>query len=180
KAAIQTASPRDVVSCSTHAPLSPGSTFDATRMPPSSHAAHCSCQALIGAPLPASRSPCVAAIPLDTGGASVVPRGAEQAPASMAQAISAMQARPFPARSGWRIRDSGDRPMGKTVAEVPADKLALYEKLVATLPGVERKGATVPYTSVNGHMFSYLTKTGTLALRLPAEAREAFLAKYKT
>jgi hypothetical protein len=60
------------------------------------------------------------------------------------------------------------------------DKLDLYEKLIATLPGVERKGATVPYTSVNGNMFSYLSKTGTLALRLPAEAREEFLKKYKT
>jgi hypothetical protein len=70
--------------------------------------------------------------------------------------------------------------MSKAPAEVPADKLALYEKLVATLPGVQRKGATVPYTSVNGNMSSYLSKTGTLALRLPAEAREEFLAKYKT
>ena len=33
---------------------------------------------------------------------------------------------------------------------------------------------------MNGHMFSFLTKTGTLALRLPADAREAFLKKYKT
>jgi hypothetical protein len=64
--------------------------------------------------------------------------------------------------------------------EIPADKLGLYEKLVATLPGVERKGATVPYTSVNGHMFSYLSKMGTLALRLPDETRDAFLKKYKT
>ena len=47
------------------------------------------------------------------------------------------------------------------------DKLALYEKLVATNPKVERKGATVPYTSVNGHMFSYLSKEAKLALRLP-------------
>jgi hypothetical protein len=61
---------------------------------------------------------------------------------------------------------------------VPTDKLALYEKLVATLPGVERKGATVPYTSVNGHMFSYLTKRGTVALRLPEKERTAFLEKY--
>jgi hypothetical protein len=43
--------------------------------------------------------------------------------------------------------------MSKEPAEVPADKLALYEKLVATLPGVQRKGATVPYTSVNGNMW---------------------------
>jgi hypothetical protein len=69
--------------------------------------------------------------------------------------------------------------MAKADPEVPADKLELYEKLVATLPDVDRKGATVPYTSVNGHMFSYLSKTGTLALRLPEEAREDFRKKYK-
>ena len=64
-------------------------------------------------------------------------------------------------------------------AVVPSDKLELYEKLVATNPSVERKGATVPYTSVNGHMFSYLDKEGKLALRLPAGERESFLIKYK-
>jgi hypothetical protein len=61
----------------------------------------------------------------------------------------------------------------------PSDKLELYEKLVATNPNVERKGATVPYTSLNGHMFSYLSKQGKMALRLPAAEREAFLKKYK-
>lgn len=60
-----------------------------------------------------------------------------------------------------------------------SDKLELYEKLVATNPKVARKGATVPYMSVNGHMFSYLSKEGKLALRLPALEREAFLKKYK-
>jgi hypothetical protein len=40
------------------------------------------------------------------------------------------------------------------------DKLALYDKLVATNPAIGRKGATVPYTSLNGHMFSYLSKGG--------------------
>jgi TfoX/Sxy family transcriptional regulator of competence genes len=64
-------------------------------------------------------------------------------------------------------------------ATAPSDKLALYEKLVATNPKVERKGATVPYTSLNGHMFSYLSKEGKLALRLPTAEREAFLKKYK-
>jgi hypothetical protein len=62
---------------------------------------------------------------------------------------------------------------------VPPEKLELYEKLVATNPNVERKGATVPYTSLNGHMFSYLSKQGKMALRLPAGEREAFLKKYK-
>ena len=60
-----------------------------------------------------------------------------------------------------------------------ADPTALYDQLVATLPGVERKGDTVPYTSLNGHMFSNITKAGTLALRLPEDARDAFIAKYK-
>ena len=70
--------------------------------------------------------------------------------------------------------------MAKAAGVVPSEKLALYEKLVATNPRVERKGATVPYTSLNGHMFSYLSRTGTLALRLPAGERDAFLKKYKT
>lgn len=58
--------------------------------------------------------------------------------------------------------------------------LALYEKVVAQLPGVERKGDTVPYTSLNGHMFSALHKDGSVALRLPKDERERFLKKYKT
>ena len=64
--------------------------------------------------------------------------------------------------------------MERTVAQ------ALYEKLVATNPRVERKGDTVPYTSLNGHMFSALHKDGTVALRLPSPGRESFLKKYKT
>jgi hypothetical protein len=73
----------------------------------------------------------------------------------------------------------GGHPVGKA-ASAPDDKLKLYEKLVATNPAVERKGATMPYTSLNGHMFSFLTKAGKLALRLPAKEREIFLKKYKT
>jgi len=69
--------------------------------------------------------------------------------------------------------------MGKPAAAAPADKVQLYEKLVATNSKVERKGATLPYTSLNGHMFSYLSKNGTMALRLPPEERETFLKKYK-
>jgi TfoX/Sxy family transcriptional regulator of competence genes len=69
--------------------------------------------------------------------------------------------------------------MAKPTSTAPADILASYEKLVATNPKVERKGATMPYTSVNGHMFSFLTRTGTLALRLPAEDLEAFRKKYQ-
>ena len=62
---------------------------------------------------------------------------------------------------------------------IPAEKLVLYEKLVATNPSVERKGATHPYTSLNGHMFSYLHPSGAMALRLPKDEREKFLKKYR-
>src|SRR5580704_431376 len=79
----------------------------------------------------------------------------------------------------YNIFSEEDRRVAKAEIKVPLEKLALYEKLVTTNPNIERKGATVPYTSVNGHMFSYLSKEGKLALRLPAVERTAFLKKYK-
>ena len=70
--------------------------------------------------------------------------------------------------------------MPKADPKVYAANLALYEKLVATNPTVQRKGATMPYTSVNGHMFSLFTKDAYVALRLPPDAQQEFLKKYKT
>jgi hypothetical protein len=65
--------------------------------------------------------------------------------------------------------------------DIPADKLALYDKLIATHPEIERKGAANPYTSLNGHMFSLLLgPRGVIALRLPEDEREKFLKKYDT
>jgi hypothetical protein len=55
-----------------------------------------------------------------------------------------------------------------------------YDRLIAMLPDVARKGATIPYTSLNGHMFSFLTDSGTLALRLPADVRDEFLERFGT
>lgn len=65
-------------------------------------------------------------------------------------------------------------------ANMPADVLEAYDRLIATQEGVERKGATMPYTSVNGHMFSYLSGPGTLALRLPPADRQAFIERFET
>src|SRR5438128_12506894 len=70
--------------------------------------------------------------------------------------------------------------MPKPIAAAPAATVALYEKLVATIPSVERKGATIPYTAHGGNMFSMLSKQGFVALRLPEPERSAFLKKYKT
>ena len=60
------------------------------------------------------------------------------------------------------------------------EKIGLYDRLVAAHPGAARKGDTIPYTSLNGHMYSYFSKDGFLALRLPAGARNEFLEKYQT
>ena len=70
--------------------------------------------------------------------------------------------------------------MSKTSKLPPQDKIDLYDQLIATHPDIERKGVTNPYTSLNGHMFTHLSKDGTLGLRLPKEEREAFLERYNT
>ena len=62
----------------------------------------------------------------------------------------------------------------------PSAKVELYESLIATVPGLERKGDANPYTSLNGNMFTLLHQSETLAIRLPEEAREKFLKKHKT
>jgi len=65
---------------------------------------------------------------------------------------------------------------------IPPERLEAYDRLIATLPGtgIARKGAKVQYTSVNGHMFSYLDADGTLALRLPTAERERFIGAHGT
>ena len=61
---------------------------------------------------------------------------------------------------------------------IDASKLAVHEKLIASYPAIERKGDTIPYTSHNGHMFSLLSKDGSLGFRLSKEDRDEFLKKY--
>lgn len=61
-----------------------------------------------------------------------------------------------------------------------SETLALYDAIIRTVPGIERKGDTVPYTSLNGNMFSALDSEGTLRIRLPKDVLETFLIKYKT
>lgn len=60
----------------------------------------------------------------------------------------------------------------------PDELLKYYDQLIVTSKGIERKGATMQYTSLNGHMFSFLDKEFQFGLRLPAGVREEFLKKY--
>lgn len=56
---------------------------------------------------------------------------------------------------------------------------SLYDKLIATIPEIERKGDANPYTSLNGNMFTLLHQQ-KLAIRLSEDERDKFLKKYKT
>jgi len=65
-------------------------------------------------------------------------------------------------------------------SSIPSDKVVLYDRLIATIPEIERKGAANPYTSLNGNMFTLLHQSRALAIRLPEDKREEFLKKHKT
>jgi hypothetical protein len=67
----------------------------------------------------------------------------------------------------------------KTVVKT-TDKVALYDKLIATRPEIERKGDANPFTAVNGNMFTILLGSERLGIRLPEEERAKFLEKYET
>ena len=68
--------------------------------------------------------------------------------------------------------------MAKAKYQGPADRLALYEELVASVDGVERKGAANPYTSRNGYMTSFIDKAGEVSIRLDKADRETFIERY--
>jgi TfoX/Sxy family transcriptional regulator of competence genes len=67
---------------------------------------------------------------------------------------------------------------GSSSGAIPPERLVAYDRLIALLPDVQRKGAKLPYTSVNGHMFSFLGDGGALALRLPPAERDAFVERF--
>jgi len=70
--------------------------------------------------------------------------------------------------------------MGETPKNPPKEKVELYDRLIETHSDIVRKGVSNPYTSLNGHMLTHLSKDGTLGIRLPKDEREAFLEKYNT
>ena len=59
----------------------------------------------------------------------------------------------------------------------PAEALERYTAVVEGSGDVV-KGAKNPYTSRNGHMFSFLDPEGTMAIRLSDELYDDFLSQY--
>lgn len=53
-----------------------------------------------------------------------------------------------------------------------------YDRLLALDDRFERKGRSMPYTSLNGHMYSFLTPQGVLGVRLSPSDRAAFEAEH--
>ena len=68
---------------------------------------------------------------------------------------------------------------GGSKYEGPREALELYTEAVdSSGSDCVVKGAKNPYTSRNGHMFSFLDADGGMALRLSDELRDEFLATY--
>jgi hypothetical protein len=61
----------------------------------------------------------------------------------------------------------------------PPDALERYAAVVEGV-GEPVKGAKNPYTSRNGHMFSFLDGDGAMALRLSKELTDEFLSRYES
>jgi TfoX/Sxy family transcriptional regulator of competence genes len=78
-----------------------------------------------------------------------------------------------------RFRHRGNTVGTPKKNSVTSPAEALYDRLIATNPRVERKGTANPYTSLNGNMFTLLYQS-RLAIRLPENKREEFLKKHKT
>jgi hypothetical protein len=63
----------------------------------------------------------------------------------------------------------------------PPEKLALYQRLVDSVDGIESKANFgSAYTAANGNMYSMISKYGVVGIRLPEPDRAAFLEKYST
>jgi TfoX/Sxy family transcriptional regulator of competence genes len=54
----------------------------------------------------------------------------------------------------------------------------LYDEIWAQFPEIERKGKTMPYTSMNGNMFSFVSKIGELAFRLSDEVKREYISAH--
>ncbi len=58
-------------------------------------------------------------------------------------------------------------------------QLELYDLIIEKCGKFERLGKTMPYTSVNGYMFSQLNKNGEIGIRLSKEKGTEFINKHQ-
>ena len=58
------------------------------------------------------------------------------------------------------------------------EKLELYQKAVGAHPEITIKGKKSTYTSVNGHMFLFLSGDAIMAIRLSKEGQKLFIENH--
>jgi hypothetical protein len=58
------------------------------------------------------------------------------------------------------------------------DVVAGFDLMISAVPGVVRKGATMPYVSVNGNMYAMINKANVIGLRLDKDDLSTFLQAY--
>lgn len=62
-------------------------------------------------------------------------------------------------------------------SEATEETLKLYADLLQTV-GLEQNGKNMPYTSMNGNMYSFVAKEGYVGIRLSKEDFDDFIEKY--
>ena len=69
----------------------------------------------------------------------------------------------------------------RKASSVPPEKLALYERLLASVEDVEAKANFGSgYTALDGNMYTMISKHGVVGIRLPEPERSEFLARHST
>jgi hypothetical protein len=66
--------------------------------------------------------------------------------------------------------------MAKVEITVDANVLAAFDAMIAVVPGTTRKGAAMPFLSVNGNMYAMINRANVIGLRLGQEDLAAFMA----
>lgn len=86
----------------------------------------------------------------------------------------------MPAKGSAAVKATNSTSRKEAAGSTANPAVQHYDKLIASVPGLERKGDANPYTSLNGNMFTLLHQSQSLAIRLPEQARAEFIQKYKT
>lgn len=58
--------------------------------------------------------------------------------------------------------------------------VAAFDRMIAGVPGVARKGDTLPYVSINGNMYAAISKADVIGLRLGEADLAEFLNAHGT
>lgn len=56
--------------------------------------------------------------------------------------------------------------------------LSTYKSVIENCKGIELKGKTTPYTSANGHMFSFINKENQLGFRFDKKVQEKYIQEW--